>query len=285
MSLNEIVIFFKQFFSIFFNINIRNILDILIITFIFYKLIGVIKNTKAEQLFKGFVIVFVILKLSEILGLIALTWILETALNFGVIAFIVIFQPEFRRILEHLGQTTLTNRRRNDSDDTTNMINNIERAVFELSKTKTGALIIISRQYSLTDYYKKGTPLDAIVTYALLINAFVDGTPLHDGALIIQDNRVKAGNCVLPLTEQSISHSYGTRHRAALGISEQCDAVSIVVSEETGAISICTNGNISKYEDRIKFRAELTRLLIDDEDNYNLKEKGVKLWETLIKKK
>lgn len=283
--MNEIVILFKQFFSIFFNINLKNILDIFIITLIFYKLIGVIKNTKAEQLFKGFAIVFIILKLSEMFGLIALTWILQTALSFGVIAFIVIFQPEFRRILEHLGQTTLSNRRKNDADDTNNMINNIERAVFELSKTKTGALIIIGRQYNLNDYYKKGTPLDAIVTYALLINAFVDGTPLHDGALIIQDNRVKAGNCVLPLTEQSISHAYGTRHRAALGISEQCDAISIVVSEETGTISICRNGNIKKYEDRIKFRAALTNLLIDKEETYNLKEKGAKLWGNLTKKK
>lgn len=284
MFLNEIAEILKQFFSIFLNISLRNILDILIITFIFYKLIGIIKDTKAEQLFKGFAFILIAMKISEIFGFVALTWIIETTLNFGVIAFIVIFQPEFRKILEHLGQTTLTSRKRSTTDDTTNMINNIERAVFELSKTKTGALIILSRQYNLSDYYKKGTPLDAVVTYALLINSFVDGTPLHDGALIIQDNRVKAGNCVLPLTEQTISNDYGTRHRAAIGISEQCDAVSIVVSEETGTISICTNGVLVKYDDRIKFRAALTELLTIDED-YTIKEKGVKIWETLVKGK
>lgn len=283
--MNELTEFIKQFFSIFLNINTRNVLDILIITFIFYKLIGIIKDTKAEQLVKGFVFILVAMKISEFFGFVALTWIIESSLNFGVIAFIVIFQPEFRRILEHLGQTTLYNRKKGSDTDNTNLINNIERAVFELSKNSTGALIIISRKYNLSDYYKKGTPLDAIVTYALLINAFVDATPLHDGALIIEDGRVKAGNCVLPLTEQNISNDYGTRHRAALGISEQCDAVSIVVSEETGNISICTNGTIQKFNDRIKFRAHLTELLSDSEDENLITQKGVQLWEKLKKVK
>lgn len=283
--MSELTEFINQFLSIFLNINIRNVLDILIITFIFYKLIGIIKDTKAEQLVKGFAFVLVAMKISEIFGFVALTWIIEASLNFGVIAFIVIFQPEFRRILEHLGQTTLYNRKKGSDTDNINLINNIERAVFELSKNSTGALIIISRKYNLSDYYKKGTPLDAIVTYALLINAFVDATPLHDGALIIEDGRVKAGNCVLPLTEQNISNDYGTRHRAALGISEQCDAISIVVSEETGNISICTNGVIKKFNDRIKFRAHLTELLNDSEDENLITQKGVKLWEKLKKAK
>lgn len=280
--MNELSELLKQFFSIFLNISLMNILDILIITFIFYKLIRVIKNTKAEVLFKGFAFILIAMKISEIFGFVALTWIIEASLNFGVIAFIVIFQPEFRKILEHLGQTTLTNKKKLTTDDTTNMINNIERAVFELSKTKTGALIVLSRQYNLSDYYKKGTPLDAVVTYALLINSFVDGTPLHDGALIIEDNRIKAGNCVLPLTEQEISNDYGTRHRAAIGITEHCDAISVVVSEETGTISICTKGVLMKFDDRIKFRATLTDLLTQ-EDEYNIKEKGVLLWGKLTK--
>lgn len=279
--MSELTEFIQQLLSIFLNMNIRNILDILIITFIFYKLIDVIKNTKAEQLVKGFVLIFIAMKISELFGFVALTWIIQSSLNFGVIAFIIIFQPEFRRILEHLGQTTIYNRRKDSDTDNTNVINNIERAVFELSKNKTGALIIISRKYNLSDYYKKGTPLDAIVTYALLINAFVDATPLHDGALIIEDGRIKAGNCVLPLTEQNISNDYGTRHRAALGISEQCDAVSVVVSEETGNISICTNGNITKFNDRIKFRAHLTELLNTSDDDNVITQKGVKLWEKL----
>lgn len=281
--MNELLELYKQFFSIFLNINIRNILDILIITFIFYKLIGIIKDTKAEQLFKGFAVILIAMKTSEVFGFVALTWIIQTSLNFGVIAFIVIFQPEFRKILEHLGQTTLTNIKKSSADDNTNLINNIERAVFELSKTQTGALIIIGRQSNLKDYYKKGTPLDAIVTYALLINAFVDGTPLHDGALIIQDGRVKAGNCVLPLTEQDISNDFGTRHRAALGISEQCDSVSIVVSEETGNISICTDGNLERFSDRIKFRAALTDLMSFDDEELSFKKRGLKLWDNLRK--
>lgn len=283
--MSELKELIEQFLSIFLNINIRNILDIFIITFIFYKLIGIIKDTKAEQLVKGFALILVAMKISEIFGFVALTWIIQTSLNFGVIAFIVIFQPEFRKILEHVGNTTIYSRKKDSDTDNTNLINNVERAVFELSKTSTGALIIISRRNNLSDYYKKGTPLDAIVTYALLINAFVDSTPLHDGALIIEDGRIKAGNCVLPLTEQDISNDYGTRHRAALGISEQCDAISIVVSEETGNISICTNGIIKKFDDRIKFRAHLIDLLKDyDEDNIITK-KGVRLWEKLRKTK
>lgn len=283
--MNEAVEFFKQFFSIFGDINVRNVLDIFILTLIFYKLIGIIKGTKAEQLVKGFVSILIAMKISEIFGFIALTWIIQTSLNFTVIAVIVIFQPEFRKILEHLGQTTFYNRRKDATNDNTNLIDNIERAVFELSKTKTGALIIIARQYNLYDYYKKGTPLDAVVTYAILINSFVDGTPLHDGALIIQDSRIKAGNCVLPLTEQDIPNEYGTRHRAAIGLSEQCDAISIVVSEETGKISICTDGNICTYNDRIKFRSDLSDLLTQKEDEHTISKKGGALWELLKKVK
>lgn len=283
--MNDALEFFHRFFSIFRDISVRNILDILIITLIFYKLIGIIKGTKAEQLVKGFAFILVAMKISEIFGFVALTWIIQSSLNFTVIAFIVIFQPEFRKILEHLGQSAFYNRRKDATTDNINLINNIERAVFELSKTKTGALIIIARQYNLYDYYKKGTPLDAVVTYAILINSFVDGTPLHDGALIIQDSRIKAGNCVLPLTEQDISNEYGTRHRAAIGLSEQCDAISIVVSEETGKISICTDGNICTYNDRIKFRSDLTDLLNENEDEHIISKKGGALWELLKKVK
>ncbi len=274
----------NQFFSIFKNISLSNILDILLMTAIFYKVLGVIKDTKAAQLIKGFALILVALQVSKTFGFVALTWLIQSTLNFWVIAVIVIFQPELRRMLEHLGKTTLSNRKKDDADGYTNMINNIERAVFNLSKTSTGALIVIARNYRLNEFYEKGTKMDAIPTSALFITAFVDGTPLHDGAMIIEDGRVKAANCVLPLTEQDISNDYGTRHRAALGITEQCDAISVVVSEETGTISICANGTLKKYSDRIKFRADLTKLLTTD-DGYISKEKRWKFWKHIKKEK
>ena len=283
IKIEELTTIVQQFFSIFNNITYKNVLDIGIITFIFYKITTLVKDTKAEQLVKGFVLIFVVMQVSQIFGFIALTWIIQSTLNFGVIAFIIIFQPEFRKILGHIGEATFSNRKKEQNEDEyINIINNIERAVFELSRTKTGALIVVARKHRLNEITKKGTPLDATVTYALLINAFVDGTPLHDGAIIIQDERVVAGNCVLPLTEQIISNEYGTRHRAALGISETTDSVSIIVSEETGNISICESGKLKTYSDRIKFRAALSKLLI--ENKTNTIEKKVKWWKKINQK-
>lgn len=280
----KIIQFITEFFSLFNNVTFTNILDIIALTFIFYKLAGVIKDTKAEQLVKGYLVLLVVQLLSKGLGFIGLTWLIENALSFGVIAFVIIFQPEFRRILGHLGETTFANLKKNNNsivnDDITECLT---KAVFDLSKEKTGALIVIARRNNLQDYFSKGTPIDGIITHSLILNSFIDGTPLHDGALIIQDGRIKAGNCVLPLTEQSISHKYGTRHRAALGISEECDAISIVVSEETGDISICENGKLTHYYNKVTFKQELTALLQYDNFINDIRKKRFKVWSKLKK--
>lgn len=272
----------NEFFSLFSNMTFKNILDIGLLTFIFYKVSKITKDTKAEQLSKGLLVILCVLEISKSFGFIALTWLIQSTLNFGVIAVIVIFQPEFRRVLERLGQTTLSSRQKDFDLDYSNIINSIERAVFDMSKEKTGALIVMARKYNLNEFIDKGTKLDAEISYHLIMNSFVDGTPLHDGALIIQDGRIKAGNCILPLTEQEISSLYGTRHRAGIGISEKYDCISIVVSEETGEISICINGCIEKYTDKIKFRAKLSSLFCND---LSTSEKKVRFsWKRIAKK-
>lgn len=277
--------FISNFFELFKHMNFQNILDVLFLTTIFYVSIKTIRHTKAEQLAKGAVVILLIMKLSEMLGFVALSWIIKGSLNFVIIAFIVIFQPEFRKVLEKIGQHSVWfTKRPSEEGYITKLIHILENACFKLSASKTGALIVISRTVSLNDYFENATILDAVVTTSLLENIFVDETPLHDGAIIIQDERIKAANCIMPLSQQELPVEYGTRHRAALGISESCDAISIIVSEETGKVSICTNGRIIRCKDKISFQKELRDLLILPDNMQNLRSKGGNLW-TQIKNK
>lgn len=281
----EFVSFLKNFFELFKHMNFRNILDVFIITMIFFYILKTIRNTKAEQLAKGFLFILVVMKISEMLELVALTWIIKGTLNFGVIAFIVIFQPEFRRILEKIGQRTFIGKRRDsDEENISKLIHILEKASFRLSSTKTGALMVLSRTVNLNDYFENATILDAVVTTSLLENIFIDETPLHDGAIIIQDGRIKAANCIMPLSQKDLPNEYGTRHRAGIGISEVCDAVSIIVSEETGKVSICYDGKIIRCKDKISFQKELRELLVQPNNIKILKDKGENLWTKLRKK-
>lgn len=283
--MSEFFDFIKNFFEIFKYMNFKNVLDVLILTLFFYQILKTIRHTKAEQLVKGFVFILFVMKMSEILGLVALTWIIKGTLNFGVIAFIIIFQPEFRRILEKIGQRNwMGNKKLSEEDSYSKIIHILEKASFKLSKSKTGALIVISRSVSLKEYYENATLLDAIVSTSLLENIFVNETPLHDGAVIIQEDRIKAANCIMPLTDKELPVEFGTRHRAAIGISETCDAVSIIVSEETGKVSICHDGIIVRCKDKIAFQKELRDLLISGNDNSEkLLAKGERVWNRLKK--
>lgn len=245
------------------HITIINIIDILIVSYIFYKLFMLIRETRAETLIKGLVLILVIMKVSEFAGLITLYWIIEKTITVGFIALIIIFQPELRRALEHLGRSRFFAKSLVlDDEELDNTMSEIVEAVVNLSGERTGALIVIEQETGLSDYIETGIKLDSAITAELLQNIFVVNTPLHDGAVIIRNNRVASAACFLPLTENySLSKQLGTRHRAALGISENSDAIVIVVSEETGNISLAINGKLTRNYNKERLKDILIRIM------------------------
>jgi diadenylate cyclase len=246
--------------------------DILIIAVIIYKAMDLIKETRAEQLIKGIVMLITATKLSEMLGLHTVYWLLKNAMTVGVIAILIIFQPELRRVLEHLGRGKFFSKGDVLEQEVDIMMDEISRAVAQLSKTKTGALIILEKETGLNEYIETGTQLDSRISSELLTNVFVPNTPLHDGALIIRKNRISAAGCFLPLTQNTnLSKELGTRHRAALGITEISDGLAIIVSEETGVISFAMEGNLSRYLDT-KSLKEMVK------NNYKIKELKQPIW-------
>lgn len=252
------------------TIQFTDVIDILIIAFIFYKLIFLLKETRAVQVFKGLISVLVLAKLSEIFNLYTLNWLLGNFLTVGLIFIIVIFQPELRRAFEKLGRgNSMFSVFQNEVNSKNNANDEIVRAVSSLSRQKIGALIVIERQVGLKDIQESGTAIDGLVSSELLINIFIPNTPLHDGAVIIKQDKIKAAACFLPLTsDNTLSKELGTRHRAAIGISERSDCLVVVVSEETGTISCVEQGNISRYFDENTLREKLESIQNDDE--YNL---------------
>ena len=234
------------------GIGFTDILDILIVTFIIYKLIGFIRETRAEQLAKGLLLLVIATLLSKELQLYTLHWILSGLMTVGLIAVVVIFQPELRRGLEYLGRSKFVNApfEQMDKEKGKHITSNIVKAIDSFSRDRVGALIVFERQTNLTDIMESGTIVDAEISDQILGNIFYEGAPLHDGAVIIRDGRVYAAGCVLPLTKNnSISKDLGTRHRAGIGITENSDALTLIVSEETGIISIAEDGQLSRFLD------------------------------------
>lgn len=228
---------------------LANTVDILLVWLVIYKLIMVIKGTKAVQLLKGILVIAIVTWLSDVLNLRTLNWMMEQVLLYwGVIVLVIIFQPELRRALEHLGRGRFFSRSSiSEEEEQEKMIEAIVKATDYMAKRRIGALISIERETGMNDYIETGIPLDAKVSSELLINIFIPNTPLHDGAVILQRNNVAAAACYLPLSESPfISKELGTRHRAALGISEVTDSLTVVVSEETGAISLTKNGELHR---------------------------------------
>ncbi|SEN91057.1 diadenylate cyclase [Mesobacillus persicus] len=223
-----------------------NIVDILLVWFVIYKAIGYIRGTKAVQLLKGIFVILIIKFISDVFGLNTLGWIMEQAITWGFLAIIIIFQPEFRRALEQLGRGRLFSRTASSEEENEGkMVEAIIKATDYMAKRRIGALVSIERETGMGDYIETGIQLDSKVSSELLINIFIPNTPLHDGAVIIQKNRVAAAACYLPLSESPfISKELGTRHRAALGISEVTDSITVIVSEETGNISLTKNGEL-----------------------------------------
>lgn len=262
------------------------ILDIAIVIFLVYKFIKFSKDSRVRQLLKGILLYILLTALSSVLQLTIINYILTSFLSYGVIALIVIFQPELRRALEQLGSNKLTRFIGIEKDkyvQTKEDIYKIVIAVNELAKSQTGALIVLEKDIKLTEIIDSGVMINSEISPQLLVNIFVPNTPLHDGAVIIRANRITAAACILPLaSDQDIAKELGTRHRAALGISKESDSVAIVVSEETGKISLARNGVLL-----VDIKEEtLKQILIKDfAEKYNTKQNKVKKITQKIKSK
>ena len=276
--MNQLLSMLAKSFS---NMSIWSVLDILVVSFIFYKGYMLIKETRAEQLLKGIVLIIILIPISYLLKLDMLYFILNKTLTIGVLFVIIIFQPEIRRALEHLGRNAFDDKHyQNQKENLDITINEIAIAIQNLAESKTGALIVIEQSTGLNELIGAGTLLDANVTANLLENIFVVNTPLHDGATIIRNNRILASGCVLPLTDNNtINKKLGTRHRAAIGLSEVSDALIIIVSEETGVVSLAINGRITRGYDKEKLRNILMKI-IENRNEKKVKTAGekVKSW-------
>ncbi|WP_412988576.1 diadenylate cyclase CdaA [Pediococcus siamensis] len=237
--------------------NFMNLIDILVVWFVIYELIMLLRGTKAVQLFRGIIVIILIKVVSVLLGLSTVSWIMDQVINWGVIAMVVIFQPEIRRGLEHLGRGSMFVKNKSQNEAETRMIAALDKAIQYMSKRRIGALITIQMDTGLEDYIETGIALDADITGELLINIFIPNTPLHDGAVIIKDNKVAVAAAYLPLSQSTmIPKELGTRHRAAVGISEVTDAVTVVVSEETGEVSITKDNELLRnmtQEDYLRY--------------------------------
>ena len=234
------------------SIKTTDIIDIVVVAYLLYRLLGFIKETRAQQLFRGVLLIVVFFLISEVFNLSLLNWLFTRLITVGLIAVVILFQPEIRRGLEQIGRRGVLSRQFRDmgKEEIYATVHRIVDAVDDFSSTHTGALMAIERETMLNDIAETGVIIDAEISVRLLGNLFYEGSPLHDGAVIIRGDRVYAASCVLPLTErQNIGKNLGTRHRAALGLSEVSDAFIIVVSEETGAISVAQNGEFRRFLD------------------------------------
>ncbi|MCD4714302.1 MAG: diadenylate cyclase CdaA [Clostridiales bacterium] len=261
------------------EIKITYIIDIAIIAFVFYKLLGLIKETRAEQLVKGFLIILIISKLSEWAKLYAINFILQSTFTIGLIALVILFQPELRKALEHLGRSQwfISSNKKGANDNQLKMINEVVDASGVMSRKKIGALIVVERMIGINDIVETGTVTDAKVSADLLMNIFYPKSPLHDGAVVIKNNRIMAAGCLLPLTSNKyISKELGTRHRAAMGMTETSDAVIIVVSEETGAISMAVEGKLQRFLDPTTLKELMIQALNQEKETNTGGDKSAK---------
>lgn len=222
------------------------LVDLAIVSYLLYKLIKMIKGTRAVQLIKGIAVLLVANVLSEFFSLNVLHYILNSVVTYGVLLFIVVFQPELRKMLEQMGTTSIKSFFDFDSEDSSiKSIDKVSEAVEQLAKEHTGALIVYEKDSNLGELIHTGVMINSDISKELLVNIFVPDTPLHDGAVIIKDNKIAAASCILPITDrEGLEREFGTRHRAAIGLSEVSDALVIIVSEETGKISLAMNGKL-----------------------------------------
>lgn len=250
------------------GIEIGDILEILIITYLVYHIVLWIKTTRAWVLLKGLIVLGFFWLIAFVFKMHTILWLGKNVLGYAVMALLLVLQPELRKALEELGKRGLVSFfsfesvKRETGSITERTVNEIARACVEMSQVKTGALIVIEREQSLIDYERTGIEIDAILSSQLLINIFEHNTPLHDGAVIVKGNRVTSATCYLPLTDRvTLSKALGTRHRAGVGISEATDAITVIVSEETGRISIAVDGDLKTNCSSEELKIQLMRLL------------------------
>ncbi|AYC30562.1 diadenylate cyclase CdaA [Paenisporosarcina cavernae] len=239
-----------------------NLLDMLLVWFVIYKIITLIRGTKAVQLLKGIFVIIIARILTDVLGFDTLGWMMQKIIDWGFLAIIIIFQPELRRALEQIGRGKLFARTNmQEAEEQNRLIEAMTKSISYMAKRRIGALISIERETGLSEYVETGIPMNSDITSELLINIFIPNTPLHDGAVVMQKSKIAAAACYLPLSESPfISKELGTRHRAALGLSEVTDAITIVVSEETGAVSLTANGDLHRNLSMEEFEARLRKM-------------------------
>ena len=255
------------------SIKITDVIDILVVAFLIYKMLGFIRETRAQQMFWGVLLIVAVFILSEMLDLSLLNWLLTRLITVGLIAVVILFQPEIRRALEQLGRRGMVRNQFRDMNKETAYatVHMLVDAVDDFSSTRTGALIAIEGDTMLTDIIETGVIIDSEISVRLLGNLFYEGSPLHDGAVIIRGDRSHAASCVLPLTSRtSIGKNLGTRHRAGVGLSEVCDALVIIVSEETGAISVAKDGVLRRFLDLKTLEKMLLDIYIPSGDSNDL---------------
>ena len=247
------------------NFSFRVIIDIIVVAFVLYKLLSLFQKTSAMSIIKGIAVVVVVNIVANLFNLDALKWMITQATTIALVAIPVVFQPELRHALERIGRGEIFagNRGLGDSDKTIDFVKTLMRATYYMASKNIGALIIIERETGTDNLASVGIELDANASYELLVNIFTPNTPLHDGAIIIRDNKIRAASCVLPLsTKPYKARKIGTRHRAALGVTEESDAIAIVVSEELGIVSVVENGEFWPEHDEQLVTAKLIDRLV-----------------------
>ena len=255
------------------KIGVTDVIEIIIIAFVLYHIMVWVKNTRAWMLFKGIIVILILLLIAALFQMNTILWLSGKVVNIAAIALVIIFQPELRNALERLGRKNFLTaffsfdfQKASTVRFSEKTITEIVKACYEMGKVKTGALIVIERDVMLNEYIRTGIPLDSLVSSQLLINIFEHNTPLHDGAIIVRGDRIVAATCYLPLSDNmELSKELGTRHRAAVGVSEVSDSMTIIVSEETGAVSLAVEGTLYRNIDadflksKLRFAAKLSQ--------------------------
>lgn len=257
--------------------TITDIVDIFIVAFLLYELLMLTRETRASAVLKGLAMLILASWVSDLLGLTALNWVLLNVVNNGAVVLVILFQPELRKALEQIGRGAIRDTSHyTDPEECSHIVQEITSCLLTLSRRRVGALIVFEQRIGLKDIIETGTLIDAQISSALLENIFEPNTPLHDGAVVIRGSKVKAAACILTLSEgKGISRELGTRHRAALGITETTDAITLIVSEETGIISMAKGGRLTRHLDRTGVEQILLGM-------YHQKESS--LWSTLLEK-
>ena len=263
-----------QYHGLLSTVGFRDVVDILLVAVILYKSYEMLKDTRAITLAKGLFVMMGVALGAYILELHAIYWLLSKSIYLLFMALPIVFQPELRRALERIGQGKfLGSAVYLNAEEADTLVNEIDKVVFNMSAKKIGALIVLEREIGINEIIDTGIRVDGLVTAPFMMNVFIPNTPLHDGAAVIRGNRMIAAGCLLPLTEnRSLSTELGTRHRAALGLSEQCDAVVVIVSEETGIVSIAENGHITRRLNSEELKNRLRPLLTKDDPTLKMKD-------------